>query len=186
MVTKSIKSYESIPWECILEYTNESPSGLVWRISPSNHISAGRSAGSISNKKTCWELRYKKKTWLAHRIVWILHNGSTPLNLVINHKDCNPLNNNIENLEVVSIADNNRRTKRHIAEDKTLGVHLLRTTRKGKEYFYYSSFYRDENGNVIRKCFAILKYGDDVARRMAEEFRADGLSKTGLQYGQPY
>lgn len=185
MATKSTKDYNSVDWASALSYCEDSPSGLRWKISPAYHVKIGDKAGSIAHNKMCWELRFTRKTWLAHRIIWVLHNGSIQDDLVINHKDCNPMNNRIENLELVSVADNNRRTTRHINNDETLGIHKLKSKRNGKEYHYYSGFYIDGNGKVVRKCFSINKYGDDSAKKMAKAFRDEGLKRTGIQYGQP-
>ena len=46
------------------------------------------------------------KTWLVHRLVALtyLENGNT--NLTVNHKDGNRLNNNLENLEMVTLKEN--------------------------------------------------------------------------------
>lgn len=48
-----------------------------------------------------------KTRWMwAHRMVWEAFNGKIPEGLVINHIDANPRNNNLENLEIVTQAEN--------------------------------------------------------------------------------
>lgn len=42
----------------------------------------------------------------AHRLVWTVHRGPIPSGLEINHKDGDPQNNALENLEVVSPSQN--------------------------------------------------------------------------------
>ncbi len=42
----------------------------------------------------------------AHRLVWQHHHGDIPAGLVVNHKDGNPANNRVENLELVTQQEN--------------------------------------------------------------------------------
>lgn len=46
------------------------------------------------------------KTWLVHRLVGMTFLGIPKTKMTINHKDGNRLNNNIDNLEWLSLADN--------------------------------------------------------------------------------
>lgn len=46
------------------------------------------------------------KTWLVHRLVGLTFLGEPKEKLTINHKDGNRLNNNVENLEWLSVKDN--------------------------------------------------------------------------------
>lgn len=49
-----------------------------------------------------YDSRTKKYKWdLLHRVIWEHYNGKIPSDCVIHHKDGNPLNNNIENLECI-------------------------------------------------------------------------------------
>lgn len=54
---------------------------------------------------TLWKDGYAK-TMLVHRLVAAAFLG--PSNLTVNHKDENPLNNNVENLEYMTVLDNIR------------------------------------------------------------------------------
>lgn len=49
-----------------------------------------------------------KVTTGVHRVVWELHNGPIPEGMVIDHKDCNRVNNLIDNLQVCTYSDNNK------------------------------------------------------------------------------
>jgi hypothetical protein len=49
----------------------------------------------------------KRKYVRLHRVIFEAFNDKIPNGLVINHKDGNKLNNNLNNLEVVTVAENN-------------------------------------------------------------------------------
>ena len=52
--------------------------------------------------------QYNKKVYyfMEHRAIWVWYNGAIPEGLVVNHKDYNRWNNNIDNLEVVTQKEN--------------------------------------------------------------------------------
>lgn len=52
--------------------------------------------------------QYNKKNYyfMEHRVIWVWHNGAIPEGLVINHKDYNRGNNNIDNLELMTQKEN--------------------------------------------------------------------------------
>lgn len=50
----------------------------------------------------------ENKTWLVHRLIGITFLGIPKEKMTINHKDGNRLNNNLDNLEWLSLADNIR------------------------------------------------------------------------------
>jgi hypothetical protein len=58
--------------------------------------------------------RYKvcldNKEYMVHRIIMVLH-GFAVDGMLVNHIDCNPLNNRIENLELATHSHNNRNKK---------------------------------------------------------------------------
>lgn len=60
---------------------------------------------TVGYREYCLRIDGKKKTFLAHRLVWEAFKHEVPE--VINHIDGNKLNNNLENLENVSYRDNN-------------------------------------------------------------------------------
>lgn len=49
-----------------------------------------------------------------HRLVWIFHNGEIPNNLLVDHIDGNPSNNNIINLQLVTKSQNAMKKKQQI------------------------------------------------------------------------
>ena len=54
-----------------------------------------------------WDKRTKKQSvLLVHNVVWIWYNGQVPDKMDISHKDDNPFNNSIDNLEIISRKEN--------------------------------------------------------------------------------
>jgi hypothetical protein len=47
-------------------------------------------------------------TFLEHRVIWEMHHGPIPFGLLIDHQDHDTLNNRIENLRLVTRAENQR------------------------------------------------------------------------------
>ena len=162
------------------EYSTKSPTFLIWKY-PAKYgkKKVGDIAGSFDSGYV--KITFKYKQYLAHRLIWVMFNNrEIPDGMVINHKDCNPSNNSIENLECVSFAENNRLKKHHIF-DMTCssnvsginGVRLTETSPDGKTGRKYENwtaviYYNDKNYN---KSFSILKYGYDEAYRLACEWR---------------
>jgi hypothetical protein len=70
---------------------------LYWKIKPSRGVFAGDKVGYVS-PAGYRRFMYKRKGYVAHRIIWRMHYGDTPNE--IDHKDTNKLNNNLENLRV--------------------------------------------------------------------------------------
>lgn len=64
------------------------------------------------NTGTGYWLSGRPKEWEApkrlHTYIWEKHNGEVPSGYAIHHKDHNPDNNSIENLEIVKISDHAR------------------------------------------------------------------------------
>ncbi|WP_341266210.1 HNH endonuclease [Morganella morganii] len=103
-------------WSDVFSYVN---GDLVWNIRASQRVKVGGIAG--------WEggdgrisVEYKGVSYLAHRIIWELHYGEIPEGMVIDHINHNPKDNRIENLRLVSFAQNARNRK--LPTNNTSGV----------------------------------------------------------------
>lgn len=51
--------------------------------------------------------------FMEHRVIWVWHNGPIPKGLVINHKDYNRANNDINNLELMTPKENSEYSRCH-------------------------------------------------------------------------
>lgn len=86
----------------ILNYKN----GLLyWNVNPSSKVYAGDLAGTIGSEGYI-KVMYKKKSYPAHVIVWMMHNGPIPIGMEVDHINHIRTDNRIENLRLVSRGDN--------------------------------------------------------------------------------
>jgi len=112
----------------ILTYDQES--GIfTWNIKPSNNIPKGSVAGSC--KGGYWEIRYRDKKFLAHRLAWFYVYGIWPDGM-IDHKDLNPSNNRIDNLRIATYGQNN--VNRPVSKNNKLGVRGVYYAPHAKKY----------------------------------------------------
>ena len=100
-----------IPQELLdaVVYDPSSPTGLWWR-------EGGRGrrpdlqCGSIQHRAEgprC-QVGFNKRMYYNYRVIWALHHGD-PGPLVVDHIDRDPLNNRIENLQAITLHENNKR-----------------------------------------------------------------------------
>lgn len=91
-------------WNDIFEYRDWA---LYWRIKPGKSMLLGSKAGTI-RKNGYLSVGFGRSEFYIHRIVWEMHNGSIPDLMQIDHIDQIRTNNKIENLRLVTSAENNR------------------------------------------------------------------------------
>lgn len=100
----------------IVEYDETSPSCLVWK-QPIYRSAVGGCVGSLKQHKNGkphkWTVCINRKLYAVHRIVYLLKYPEFDQSKLINHIDCNPCNNKISNLELVTKKENNNRTALH-------------------------------------------------------------------------
>jgi len=77
---------------------------LRWTAAASSGRIAGRIAGYVSNNGYC-QIKIGQRMYLAHRLVWLIVHGEWPAGQ-IDHIDGNRLNNAVDNLRVVTAAQN--------------------------------------------------------------------------------
>lgn len=139
----------------------------------------GRSDGYVR-----WKVKYQRKVYMVHRVVYELHYGSIPDGLVIDHKDGDSCNNKIENLRAVDNKINARNVRKKVTNNtEYTGV----TKRMTGEYEYYAAAWNDLSGKMHNKYFSIAKLGEELAEFLAQEYRQhqiDLLNLLGAGYSE--
>ena len=171
---------ESIDFSNILEYDETSPSCLTWKITTSTKAIAGNPAGTLDSQNY-WVVRYKGKGYKVHRVIFILDKINIS-GKQVDHIDGNRSNNLKTNLRVVSHAVNSRnigKNKRNTSG--TTGVSRC----KLKHHDYWCAIWYTTKLHYKR--FNIAKYGEQEAKRLAEEYRTakiEELNKLGYNYSE--
>lgn len=161
-------------------YSEESPSGLCWKIRTGTRTKVGDFAGS--QMATGWRVAVEGVDYLVHRIVWLLCNKSICPNKVVDHLNGDPLDNRVTNLKLKSRANNARNRKYKNKAHKTIGV-IHEVYKTGQQYF--SATWADLNGKLKKKKFSIKKFGEEEAYRLAKDYRmkmVEELNSRGAEY----
>lgn len=142
-----------------LRLSEDSPTGLVWKINMSRKVRKDSNAGR--NNKGYFIITIKNIIYQLHRVLYCLRN-KTDLehHQIINHIDFNPSNNSKDNLEVVSVSVNC--IKRNGYDGKEVGIVL-------KPNGVYSRV--NLNGEEFGKIFTYKEFGSSLARGYAIEFK---------------
>lgn len=102
---------------------------FVWKIKPSARVDLGSIAGCVHHHGYI-EIKYKKKTYQAHRLAWLYKYGYFPEN-DLDHKDRIRHHNWIDNLREASRQCNLRNTgNRKNNSSGVKGVHWFKRTEK--------------------------------------------------------
>ena len=83
---------------------------IYWKDWQHNHVRAGDEAGKDI---LCMGLPYRAvttrgKTYLAHRVIWVMNFGAIPQGKCIDHIDHNGRNNKLDNLRLVTRGQNQK------------------------------------------------------------------------------
>jgi len=88
----------------IWDYSQNSPTGLIWRIKRAGTKGPGSPAGGRQTKYH--SVRNLGVYYYCHHVVWTLINGKIPEAHVIDHIDRDGHNNEISNLKLKTVSDN--------------------------------------------------------------------------------
>lgn len=172
----------NLNWGESFKIDKESPSNLLRINSNNTYYPVGYQEFQKNLKPAGWRLRFQTKLYLVHRIIWVMTYGSIDPELVIDHLDGDPFNNQITNLSLKTSKDN-ARNKRKFINNKT-GVTGVMKDIKGS-YSYYKATWNDINGARKSKCFSVNKFGEELAKLLAVEYRdfqMKGLISEGAAY----
>lgn len=117
-----MKSHPANVWTGLFGYDDKSGSLLWLKNKPKRK--AGDKAGNVNHSGKYITLHVTvsgvKKRYLAHRIVWEMHNGQIPDGMCIDHIDGNGLNNKLSNLRVTTLSGNQRNSR--IPKNNSTGI----------------------------------------------------------------
>lgn len=183
-------SISDAEWQDYFYYDESSPSCLRWNVSvwAGKYLSILKSpidsvAGSLSKRDGYWRVCLKGKSYLVHRIVMYLLTKEMPD--CVDHINGVRSDNQIENLRNVDNTLNVRNMSQY--DNNTsgkCGVKLKRTCAKGKYYDNWEACVETPAGRKS-KAFSINKYGNDLAFKLACEWRdakIDELNAQGAGY----
>lgn len=163
-------------------YDPSSESFLRHAIKPSQNKNKDDVAGHLKKSNGYYVVSYQNIEYYVHRIIWEIFNSEINNNDVIDHIDGNKLNNHINNLRIVSKANNGRNTRKSSANiSGCTGVCRWNCN----DYEYQRAFWYDLNGKQHNKVFSIRKYGEDEAFKLASNYRElmiKQLNNEGAQY----
>lgn len=171
------------------EYDETSPTCFRWKISTGSRGVVGNQAGTFCTNRYAY-IKVKGKLLPVHRVVYTLFYGEIPERMVVNHIDTNPSNNAISNLEICTVAENNRRSKLQngkTATNNTSGANGVKFKRTSQVNSFWSATWHDLNGKQRSKSFSIRDFGNDVAFNLAVEYRAKmilELNEQGAGYSK--
>lgn len=162
-------------------YDINSPTKLTWSVDIRTgkdgrilSVKSGDAAGTFeTHKKTgkpkATHVTLNKKTYKVHRVIWMMFNGPIPSGMVIDHLDGNPWNNKIENLECKTPKHNWQNKK--APTNNTSGKVGVVWHNAGKGKYRYAMASVKKCGKMVRKSFPAHTLGDEVAFKLACEWR---------------
>lgn len=171
------KDYNSINWSEHFYLDDSSPSGLKWNI---NKRKAGLTAGSKQGKGGAyqgWSVELNNSPYKVHRIIMVLSQGAIDENMVVDHLDGNPLNNELSNLKIKMPKANQQNVRTR--DDNTSGikgVYITTNTRGTKVNSYWTASWYSGDGRKTSKHFPVAKYGHDQAKALAVAYRVEQIS----------
>jgi hypothetical protein len=137
---------------------------LIWKIKPSKRIPTGSIAGSPIHRGYV-KIKIKGLQILAHRLIWIYHNGEIPKNKQIDHIDCNPTNNRIDNLRLATPAQNAGNCKPRSKKGYPKGVQpnngrYSARIKRNYKYYHLGLFDTPEEASKAYSDAATSHFGD--------------------------
>ena len=114
-----------------LAYSEESSTGLVWRVNRGNNLVKGAEAGYF-NFNGYFSMKFRQKIYSNHRIIYFLNTGIDPEEKQVDHIDSDRLNNKISNLRLATNKQNGHNRKK--SRNNTSGVTGVYWHKREKKY----------------------------------------------------
>jgi len=92
---------------------------ITWKKKPSTNVSVGSIAGKLL-PTGYRHIRFKQKSWYAHRLAWYIHTGMDPIGWTVDHINRNKDDNRFENLRLACQYEQNGNT--NLRSDNTSGI----------------------------------------------------------------
>lgn len=159
------------------EYFNyDSTAGkLVWLTRPLSQFSTPRShkawnsqfSGAIAG---CYNHKYatvsiNNRAYPVHRIVWEMHYGQIPEGMLVDHINCNGVDNRLDNLRLATISQN-AMNRRVAGRTGAKGVHI---TLCGK----YRAELRVDGKRVFQATFSTLEEASNARSEAANKYHGE-------------
>ena len=106
--------------------------GELWRkeyVDQLGHKRFRKIVENIANANGYCDVRFKGRNVRYHRIIWVLLNGDIPAEMDIDHIDGNRVNNNVNNLRLVTRRENTQNQVKH-RNGKLVGCSYVKQHRK--------------------------------------------------------
>lgn len=116
----------------VVELFDYSDGVFIWKKDTFNTM-AGDIAGGLNRASGYWTIGVDGVRYLLHRLIYLYHNGDVPR--CLDHIDCDPTNNKIENLRPTTHSQNQCNTKlRSDNKSGIKGVNWREDIRKYRTY----------------------------------------------------
>lgn len=86
---------------------------LYWKIRKQGR-QMGKPVGSLVELPSgykYYQVSFKYKLYRLHHIIWVMHNGHIPEGFIVDHINCDSLDNRIENLRLARLHQNSSNTR---------------------------------------------------------------------------
>lgn len=106
-----------------------------------------------------WQCKANNKQWKVHRLIWLWHGNILLDNMQIDHIDRNPSNNKIENLRLVTPAENRQNN----------GGKFVRF--KKKDRWQWWEAYAPRSGNNFAQTLGCYKTKEEAEKAVVKYFK---------------
>ncbi len=149
---------------------SDCPSGLERIGSPTRKSGALGPTGGLGSDGY-WRVTHRGSSYRIHRIIWALVNGRDPGELVIDHRDGDPLNNTPDNLRACTEAENLQNKRSPGRRGAAVTVDLPKGVRRKGDAYVFSIMVRGElHVTELANLTAARNYARQVRDQLHGEF----------------